>query len=54
MAGHLVPLAALLMKPEPSPLAVLKIVLYPHRHRRAHPREAVDHHADQRPVAEPN
>ena len=43
--------AALLVEPEP-PLALLpEVVLPPHADDRAHPREAVEHHRDERPVA---
>ena len=43
-------LAAFLVQPQPEPLAVLEEVATVHRHRRADPREAVDHQPDQRPV----
>ncbi len=33
MAGHLVPLAAFLVQPQPQPLAMLEKVSDPHRHR---------------------
>jgi len=32
---------------------MLKEVAALHRHRRANAREAIDHHSDQRPVAQP-
>ena len=53
MVGRdVVPRAALLVEPEP-PLALLpEVVLPPHRADRAHPREAVEHHRDERPVAQ--
>ena len=42
---------ALLVEPEP-PLALLpEVVLPPHADDRAHPRDAVEHHRDERPVA---
>ena len=52
MVGRdVVPRAALLVEPEP-PLALLpEVVLPPHADDRAHPREAVEHHRDERSVA---
>src|SRR5260370_20398556 len=43
MPGHLVALTAFLMKPEPQALAMLEKISDPHRHRRTHPGETVDH-----------
>jgi hypothetical protein len=54
MTGNLVTFAAFLMQPQPQLFAMLKQVAALHRDRRADPREAIDHHSDQRPVAEPN
>ena len=52
MAGHLVPLAALLVQPHPE-AAVLHVgVLDPHPERRPDPGEGVDHEPDQGPVAQ--
>ena len=45
------PLAALLVEPEPPPALLPEVVLPPHADDRAHPREAVEHHRDERPVA---
>jgi len=53
-AGHLVALAALLVQPKPQSLAMLEVVADLHRYGRSDPREAIDHGADQRPVAQPN
>ena len=53
MVGRdIVPLAALLVQPEPPPALLPEVVLPPHRDDRAHPREAVEHHRDERPVAQ--
>ena len=46
------PFAAFLMEPQPQPLSMLEKVPNPHRHRRAHPGETVDHDADQGAVAQ--
>ena len=51
VAGHLVPLAALLVQPHPQPPVLDVDVLDLHRERRADPRERIDHEADQRAVA---
>ena len=50
MGRHVVPLAPLLVQPQPPPSPLQEIVLTTHPHDRAHPREAVHHHAQQRPV----
>ena len=47
------PLPALLVEPEPPPAPLLEVVLPPHPQDRAHPREAVEHHREERPVPEP-
>ena len=39
-------------EPEPTPALLPEVVLPPHPDRRAHPREAVEHHRDERPVAQ--
>ena len=44
------PRAALLVQPEPPPALLPEVVLPPHADDRAHPREAVEHHRDERPV----
>ena len=46
---HVVALAALLVQPQPAPHALPEVVLAPHPHRRAHPREAVDQDAQESP-----
>ena len=52
MVGRdVVPLAALFVEPEPPPALLPEVVLPPHADDRAHPREAVEHHRDERPVA---
>jgi len=51
---HLVVLAALLVEPEPPPLALRKIVLDPHRNSSADPRETVDQYANERPIPKTN
>ena len=51
---HGVPLPALLAQPQPASSPLPEVVLPPHPHRRAHPRETVDHHAQQRPVPQPH
>jgi hypothetical protein len=53
MAWHFVAFAAFLVQPQLEPLAMLKEVAALHRHHRANPREAINHHSDQRPVAQP-
>ena len=53
MGRHVVPLAALLVQPQPSARPLQEIVLTPHPHDRAHPGEAVHHHAQQRTVPQP-
>ena len=50
MGRHVVPLAPLLLQPKPPPSPLQEVVLTTHPHDRAHPREAVHHHAQQRPV----
>src|SRR5207253_1803770 len=50
MAGHLMAFAALFVQPEPQPLPMLEKVANPHRHRRTHPGETVDHDPNERPV----
>ena len=53
MVGRdVVTLAALLVEPEPPPALLPEVVLPPHADDRAHPREAVEHHRDERPVAQ--
>ena len=47
------PLPALLVEPQPPPAPLLEVVLPPHPQDRAHPREAVEHHREERPVSEP-
>ena len=47
------PLPALLVEPEPPLAPLLEVVLPPHPQNRAHPREAVEHHREERPVSEP-
>ena len=54
MGRHVVALPALLVKPQPPSSPLPEVVLATHPHRRAHPREAVDHHAQQRPVPQPD
>ena len=46
-------LPALLVEPQPPPAPLLEVVLPPHPQDRAHPREAVEHHREERPVSEP-
>ena len=48
-----VPLPALLVEPQPAPAPLPEVVLPPHPQHRAHPREAVEHHREERPVPEP-
>ena len=43
-----------LVQPQPPARPLPEVVLTPHPHRRAHPREAVHQHAQQRPVPQPN
>ena len=52
LVDYVVALAALLVQPQPPSRPLPEVVLATHPHGRAHPREAVDHHAQQRPVAE--
>ena len=52
VGGDVVPLSALLVEPEPAPAPLPEVVLPPHPQHRAHPREAVEHHREQRPVPE--
>lgn len=52
VAGHPMLLAAFLMQPEPEPVPLIEEIVDIHGKRRADPREAIDHHADQRPVAQ--
>ena len=47
MAGHLVALATLFMKPEPGAAALLKVTLYPQGSRRTHASKAVSHQSNQ-------
>ena len=54
MGRHVVPLPALFVEPQPASWSLRKIVLPLHADDRAHPSEAEDHHADQRPIAEPD
>ena len=54
VAGHLVPLAALLVEPHPQPPVLGVEVLDLQRERGTDAGEAVDHQSDQRPVAEPD
>jgi hypothetical protein len=49
---HLVLLAAFLVKTDPAAAPLHKVVLDLHRDRRAHPREGVDHQADQGAIAQ--
>ena len=49
---HVVPLSALLVEPEPAPDPLPEVVLPPHPEDRAHPREAVEHDREERPVPE--
>ena len=49
---HLVVLAAFFMQPHPPALALLVIILDVHPHDGRDAREAVDHHGDQRAVAQ--
>ena len=44
--------APLLVEPEPPPALLPEVVRPAHRDDRAHPGEAVEHHRDERPVAE--
>lgn len=53
-AGHLVPLAALFPQADPQTAVLRKHILNPHGPGDAHPREAVDHQPDQRPVPQPD
>ena len=41
-----------LVEPEPPPGVLPVVVLSPHPQDRAHPREAVEHHREERPVSE--
>ena len=52
MGGNLVALAALLVEPEPESFALLVVVLNVHADDGADACEAVDHDADERPVAQ--
>jgi hypothetical protein len=52
MGRHLVALAAFLIEPQPPALPVGEVVLDLHRDDRADAGKAVDHHADQRAVAQ--
>jgi hypothetical protein len=54
MTRHLVPLTAFFMEPQPSALAVLKIVPNPQRNRRTDSCETIDHDSDQCPVSQTN
>ena len=45
-----VPLAALLVEPQPPPAPPPEVVPLPHPQHRAHPREAVEHDREERPV----
>ena len=51
VGGHLVPLAALLMQPEPRLAAFDVVILHLHAEGGTDAGEAVDHDADQGPVA---
>ena len=51
VAGHLMPLAALLVQAHPQPSALGEHVLHLHAGRRPDAGEAIDHEADQRPIA---
>ena len=53
VAGHVVPLAALLPQADPKAAVLGVDVLNPHAERRADPGEAVDHQSDQGAVAQP-
>lgn len=52
VAGHLMPLAALLVQPQPEPALLHEHVLDPQAERRADAGEGINHEANQRPVAE--
>ena len=55
MVGRdVVPLAALLVEPQPTAAPLPEVVLPPHPQHRAHPREAVEHDRQQRPIPEPD
>ena len=54
MYRHVVPLPALLVEREPPPAPLQEVVLLRHPQDRAHPREAVEHDGEERPVAEPD
>ena len=47
-------LPALLVEPQPPPAPLPEVVLPPHPEDRAHPRDAVEHDGEQRPVPEPD
>ena len=49
---HVVAPTAFLVQPQPPAQPLPEVVLPSHPHRCAHPREAVDQHAQQRPVAQ--
>jgi hypothetical protein len=51
---HVVALAALLVQPEPAAPPLGEVVAAPHSDDGADTAEAVDHHADECPVAEPD
>ena len=53
VSRDVVPLPALLVEPQPPPAPLLEVVLPPHPQDCAHPREAVEHHREERPVPEP-
>jgi hypothetical protein len=48
------PLAALLMQPQPRTAPLLKALLDAQRADRAYPRKGIAHHSNQRAVAEPD
>ena len=52
VAGHLVTLAALFVKPQPGPPTLLKIILNPESDDRANPSKRVAHQAEQGAVAQ--
>ena len=53
MAGDLVLLAALLVQPDPAAASLRVVVLDLHPYHRADAGEGVDHHPDQRAIAQP-